>query len=262
MKKIIRIFPKSLRLRLKILLNISPMKELNLEKLSIIRNIQKEKLLEHDILEKLIMDCGLNDDELFNYPEKLHKYCGNGLLIWQYPNQLSKYLIHLSKYKIESYLEIGVKHGGTFILTNEFLKRFNIIHKSIAVDLHPVKGLNIYKQKNKEVKIFVTDSHSKSFGKFVQNNSPLDLVLIDGDHSYEGCKSDFELLKDNAKIIVLHDIVGSGVPGVGKVWTEIKLKYNKLYNFYEFTEQYEDVIKSTNKTWLGIGVAVKKEYEI
>jgi cephalosporin hydroxylase len=262
MKRIVRIIPKHFRNKLKDYLNISPMKELDLEKIKKIRNLEKENLTNTDILENLITNVGLNDDEIFNYPQKLHQYCGKGLFIWQYPNQLSKYLIHLSKYKIHSYLEIGVKHGGTFIFTNEFLKRFNVMSKSIAVDLFQVKGLNMYKSSNKEVEIKVVDSHSSSFAKFINNQNHIDLVLIDGDHSYEGCKSDFELLKDHANIIVFHDIVGGGVPGVIRLWNEIKSKYPFEYNFYEYIDQYDEVVKNTGNSWLGIGLAVRKQYDI
>ncbi len=38
-----------------------------------------------------------------------------------------------------------------------------------------------------------------------------DLVLIDGDHSYIGVRDDFLLMRDRARIIVLHDIVNDAV---------------------------------------------------
>ncbi len=62
------------------------------------------KKLEFDLLPSL----GLNNENLREFPEELYPYCGRGLLHWQYPNQFSKYLVLLSKLRIERYLEIGV----------------------------------------------------------------------------------------------------------------------------------------------------------
>jgi hypothetical protein len=76
----------------------------------------------------------------------------------------------------------------------------------------------------------------------------LDLILIDGDHSYEGVKKDFDTLKNNARIIVFHDIASCVCPGVVRFWNEIKALYPG--QTVEFTEQYEDVAGS----YLGIGV--------
>src|SRR5438045_1902366 len=75
--------------------------------------LEDARLLETDLLPQL----GLNNERLNEFPVALYEHTGNGLLYWQYPNQFSKYLVHLSKYKIESYFEIGVRHGGTFIIT-------------------------------------------------------------------------------------------------------------------------------------------------
>lgn len=85
-----------------------------------------------------------------------------------------------------------------------------------------------------------------------------DLCLIDGDHSYEGVKADFNTMKDNANVLVFHDTVSSVCPGVIQFWQELKDQYQETYYFYDFTEQYDEVVKNTGNTYLGIGVAVRK----
>ncbi|MER3498603.1 MAG: hypothetical protein C4308_08210 [Chitinophagaceae bacterium] len=60
------------------------------------------------------------------------------------PNQFSKYLVKLSQYTIHSYFGIGVRHGGTFIITIEYLNRFNQIKKAIGVDIDYSTGLKQY----------------------------------------------------------------------------------------------------------------------
>jgi len=65
-------------------------------------------------------------------PDELYQFCGRGLHYWQYPNQFSKYLVRLSQFKVESYLEIGVRHGGTFVITVEYLSRFHPLKCAIG----------------------------------------------------------------------------------------------------------------------------------
>jgi hypothetical protein len=58
----------------------------------------------------------------------------------------------------------------------------------------------------------------------------------------------------HARIMVLHDIVSDPVPGVGRVWREIKQTYGDRFAYLEFTEQYPE-LASEGKSFLGIGVA-------
>lgn len=248
-----------LKTAIKNLLQLSPTKELDIERVKLIREVPLESLRDQAAMSDLLCKLGLNDEELFNFPEFLYPYCGNGLHSWQYPVQLSRYLIKLSEYKISSYLEIGAKHGGTFIITTEYLQRFNKLKSATAVDLFPIKGVNRYKKLNPAVTSLAVNSQSKQFMHFVENNGPFDLAFIDGDHSYEGCLSDFRTMKDHARMLVFHDIVGMGVPGVIKVWEEIKTQHADEFDFFEFVEQYDEVVQKTGKTWLGIGLAVKKK---
>ncbi len=90
-------------------------------------------------------------------------------------------------------------------------------------------------------------------------NKNFDLCFIDGDHSYEGVLNDYNLFKDKCKIYVFHDIVNEVCPGVIKLWNELKKNNEDKFNFYEFVEQYDDVLKATNKKYLGIGVAIVKD---
>jgi hypothetical protein len=78
-------------------------------------------------------------------------------------------------------------------------------------------------------------------------NHDIDLVFIDGEHSYSGVKKDFEVsLNFNAKYIVFHDIKSYVCPGVVEFWNEIKTQYKS----YEYIDQYDTV----NGEFLGIGL--------
>ena len=126
----------------------------------------------------------------------------------------------------------------------------------MAKELNKSMGIVVNCLRNKETEFWKTDSKSHSFKKYMENNF-FDLVLIDGDHSYEGVKNDYEYIKDRAKIVVLHDIVNNAAEGVVKFWNELK-KDKEKYDFFEFKDQYEEVVQKTGSTFLGIGVAIKK----
>lgn len=228
---------------------------MDLERIKYIKESKLEDLQNNDYLENLIIKLGFNTEILREQP-KIVKDNGGGLLIWQYPNQFSKYLCLLSKHKIESYIEIGCRWGGTFVLTTEYLKIFNNINKSVAIDIIDSPVLN-YCMSNDKTEFIKVNSQSSEFINYI-NNEYFDLIFIDGDHSYNGVKNDYEISKNSGKIFVFHDIVNNVCPGVVRFWNELKNNENDTYDFFEFTEQYDDVWFATRQKFLGIGVAIKK----
>lgn len=250
--KMINLIPKlkNMKIRLINLSYINLIREKNLNFLS------NNKLLESELLPKL----GLNDESLFVYPKDLYSFCGIGLFSWQYPNQFSKFLIQLSKFKIKSYLEIGTRHGGTFIIIIEYLNKFTPIKYAIGVDIGFFPSLIKYKKINPRINFIQIDSQSSKFESFIRNSSGFDLVLIDGNHDEMACRNDFNTIKNKANIIAFHDIVNDYWPSVKKIWNEIKINYSAEYIFFEYSDQYESVTKRTGQSFLGIGIAVKKTY--
>ena len=228
---------------------------LDLTRINFIKESNLEDLKNDIYLEDLIVKLGFNNEILIEQPQ-IVKENGGGLLIWQYPNQFSKYLCLLNQQKIQSYIEIGCRWGGTFVLTNEYLKIFNNVIKSVAVDVIDSPVLN-YCLKNKESQFIKINSQSQEFTNYMNDNY-FDLIFIDGDHSYTGVKNDYEISKNSGKIFVFHDIVSDVCPGVVNFWNELKTNEGNTYNFFEFTEQYDDVWNNTHQKFLGIGVAIKK----
>lgn len=224
------------------------------------KNTNQSLLIDESYLEKnLILQLGLNNENLSEQPSELSEHFGAGLgiRIWQYPNQFSKYMVQISKYseKINSYLEIGCRHGGTYILTTEFLRTLNKNFKSsVAVDIIDANDLlKKYIEKTSEASFLNLNSGSLQFKQFINNNF-FDLIFIDGDHSYDFVKNDAEITRDFCNIQVFHDTVNEACPGVGVYWTEIKNTHSHLYDFYDFDDQYDSVQGS----YLGIGVAIRK----
>ena len=195
-------------------------------------------------LEDVLPRLGLADDVPLVIPEHLRPFMGTGLRHWQYPNQFAPYLAFLATLDIDSYLEIGVRHGGTFLITTEVLKP----RRAVAVDIDRVPALA-----GREV--VQADSRSRRFKRLAQSTT-WDLVLIDGNHAYEAVRSDIATVIDHANVIALHDIVDQASPGVRRAWAE--LKSDDRFDFHEFTAQYPEVVERVGSTVLGIGVAVRQ----
>jgi predicted O-methyltransferase YrrM len=85
--------------------------------------------------------------------------------------------------------------------------------------------------------------------KDVLGGSPIDFLFIDGDHTYEGVKRDFELYSPLVKkggIIAFHDIAVHPEKlkcFVNVFWDELKKDY-----------KYQEFIEDKNQGWGGIGV--------
>jgi cephalosporin hydroxylase len=237
----------------------SAARPLDVSRLALVRDASLAELRDADFLEhRLIPALGLNDEGFEQIPAELHRHCGAGLRCWQYPSQLAGYLVLLSRLGIRSYLEIGVRHGGTFVLTVEYLRRFHPLMEAVAVDLGDSASLREYAAATEGVRFLQADSHSADFRAFVASRAAFDLALIDGDHTAEGCWQDFELLREKAAVLAFHDIVSDAVPGVGEVWRRVRAECAETHEFHEFTAQYESLHRRTGKRFLGLGVAVPR----
>lgn len=195
-------------------------------------------------LESILPTLGMNDEKLNQMPSHLKEYYGIGVKFWQYPNQFSQYLKKLSTYDIKSYLEIGSRWGGTFIITTEILRLKNKDLKSYACDIIPMSNILTQYSDFADFK-YVNKSSFEIVKSDVDNQ--VDLILVDGFHSYNAVKKDFETsLTFNPKYVALHDIFSDACPDVVRFWNEIK----NDYKYYEYVDQYDNV----DGRFLGIGL--------
>lgn len=162
-------------------------------------------------------------------------------------------------------LEIGTKLGGVFyVLCN--LSKPNGIKISLDLQGGPYGGWilgghaylgqvlknrnNYFKKQFKNVYMLNANSHDKNTEQKIRTilgNKKLDILFIDGDHTYEGVKQDFYIYSRfvrNGGSIILHDINDS------KFHQEKNVGVYKLWN--ELTgEKYEFNMHSH---WGGIGI--------
>ena len=183
-------------------------------------------------------------------------------LFW--PKQVKEELLMLVKVLVEikpqNIVEIGTAGGGTlFIMTK--LAQDNAKVMSIYLPQGRFGGgypewkskfYSSFANKTQQIKLLRSDSHQQAtFNECVQffGNSKLDVLFIDGDHTYEGVKQDYELYKPLVRdggIIVFHDIVlhpKNAECEVQIFWEEIKQDY-----------EYEELVHDWDQKWAGIGV--------
>lgn len=218
-----------------------------------IRSENIEKLQDPSYLEyKFLPELGLNDRHLHQYPSQLHAYCGVGIASWQYPNQFSHYLHFLSTQNIKSYAEIGCHKGGTFIVTVEYLSRFNEIESCLAVDNWHRTQMEEYSKLRSGVVYMSKSSQSEEF-KGAIGSQRWDLALIDGDHSYSGAAQDFDAVRPHADLVAFHDIRNVLCPGTQQLWADIKDSYS-TDRLYEWCEQYDEVLLRIRGSVMGLGL--------
>jgi predicted O-methyltransferase YrrM len=148
-------------------------------------------------------------------------------------------------------LEIGVAQAGTTFLLKENLPSLEQII-GIDVNLHNVFKLEAFNKRGCKLQFFEGSSRDEDILSAVKTSlagDKLDLLFIDGDHSYSGVKSDFEryrhLVADGG-LIAFHDICSdyqsrhnisthTYAGDVPKFWQELK----SCYDHREFVEDYD-----------------------
>ena len=225
---------------------------IDLSRVALLRDATLDQLANPAELERLLPEIGLNDEAIAEFPAELRARCGHGLRIWQYPAQFSKYLVQLSRLQVRSYLEIGIRHGGSFVATAEYLERFHPLEFAIGVDIIPCPSMATYQVQNPKADFWCINARAPEFVARLDRIGPIDLVFIDSHHEEEQCRAEIEMLAGRARMLAFHDIVNVGCPGIGRVWDD--LKRSPSYTTFEYADQYGDL-----GPFMGIGLAVKKE---
>jgi predicted O-methyltransferase YrrM len=182
------------------------------------------------------------------------------------PAQVRKEITDLLKFldsiKLKTVFEIGTMNGGTLFLFSRIASKDAVL---ISVDLPWAKfGYGYLKCKIPMYESFVmpgqklhllrANSHELStLNKLKQilNGKKVDFLFLDGDHTYNGVKKDFEMYSPIVRkggIIAFHDIAPHP-PETGcdvyRFWNEVKKKH---------PESCREFVEDRKQGWAGIGI--------
>jgi predicted O-methyltransferase YrrM len=184
---------------------------------------------------------------------KAFNYAGISVQSWQIPSEIAGLLRKLEAEPPHTVLEIGTANGGTLFLLTRVAAPDALL---ISVDLrrgqfgggYPAWRAPLYRSfagEAQRVELVVGDSHEPRTGQRVRrllDGRALDLLFIDGDHSYEGVRQDFAdyaPLVRSGGLIAFHDIVPSGPGkhgdpgGVPTFWSELKTTHSDVTELVE-----------------------------
>lgn len=157
-------------------------------------------------------------------------------------------------------LEIGTGRGGSTYFLTKLAGENSLV---VTVDAEPKASTAVSlfgRQPGQTVRALTGSSHDPATVEKVARiigDTPVDLLYIDGDHTYEGVKKDFELYKKFCgpdTVAVFHDIipdhgVTKGIETeawtgeVYKFWAELKASY-----------RHEEIVEDHDQNGFGIGV--------
>lgn len=195
--------------------------------------------------------------------ERLFQFACDVLGPHQKRSEIERFLQFAATRNPKIALEIGMAQGGTSFLLKESINTLTLL-VCIDIYLHNVFILEAFNKRGCSLKFLEGSSTEPTIKQSVIDalaGRKLDILFIDGDHSYDGVKADFQSYRDlvaDGGLIVFHDICddfqtkygihsGNYTGGVPQIWKEVK----DSFEHYEFIDQVD-------QDGFGIGCLVYK----
>lgn len=174
--------------------------------------------------------------------------------------ELTQLLSEVARLRPATIMEIGTHRGGTLYCWSRLLPPdAALVSLDLPADPGDVRTTvaaleKLLASKTQKCAFIRDDSHAPATLEKVKaalGGRPVDFLFIDGDHSYEGVKLDFEMYRGLVRsggLIAFHDIAPNpDVPeyGVAKFWQELK----KTGRAHEFIDPHP-----VGPSGMGIGV--------
>lgn len=223
--------------------------------------------LKKRIADLMIAPAALSDLAALGHDAQIERYIGavcNDLRGFLKPIQnvreLTEFLKRVQRAQPSLVMEIGTAKGGTlFLMSKAAASDATLISCDLPGGLYG-GGYPAWKSKifhrliahPKTLHLVRADSHEKSTRAQIVDllgGRQIDLLFIDGDHTYEGVKHDFMLYRDLVRpggLIGFHDIVVNRFDpdiDVARFWNEAKTDYVT-----------EEIVDDPQQGCLGIGL--------
>lgn len=177
------------------------------------------------------------------------------LLSNQKRTEIIALLERVSQIRPRTVCEIGSDRGGTLGLfasvaaPDASILSLDIKYRPARVAAFPLLAIG-----SQTIRCAEADSHTMAARAIVQEwlgDRSLDFLFIDGDHSYDGVKADYEMYAPFVRpggIVAFHDIVpdfftrfgkktNSNVGEVPRYWSELRTSVNSWEEFVEDRDQ-------------------------
>jgi predicted O-methyltransferase YrrM len=186
------------------------------------------------------------------------RYLGIAVQPYQDKREIVDFMKLVEEITPETVIEVGTGAGGTLFLLTRASKPDAML---VTVDLPPsAVGIGYPKWKERLYLSFARDgqtislvrgnSHEESTASLIREklgNRQVDVLFIDGDHTYDGVKRDFDLyspLVRKGGIVAFHDIVPHPIRKdirVPEFWNEIRKRYRNT-----------EIMKEPHRNGIGI----------
>jgi hypothetical protein len=203
-----------------------------------------------EYLAELLRRVGLEPDSRPIYGEEgIYMNPERGL--WQLPCEFAGMLAFLSRFSLRNILDIGTYRGWTVAVMTAYLHRWNPELRVTTLDPYCLCD---------ETELLgsilpIQFSHETSAAYSGQS---FDFCFIDGDHTFNQVRSDYEHVGRHAQICGFHDINDAYVEegctegGVPAFWRSLCRAEREIADFHEFV-QYP-----VGKRIMGIGLRVQR----
>jgi predicted O-methyltransferase YrrM len=181
---------------------------------------------------------------------------------FQNRSEIARLVERVRELRPERVIEIGTARGGTLFLLSCAASQTATL---VSIDLpagpfgggYPAWKGRLYKRlmgRKQRLVLIRGNSHDNRIldqAMDAVGEKPVDLLFIDGDHSYGGAKADFLRYSRHVReggLIVFHDIIESAYDkaiNVAPLWTEIRSRYDTT-----------EIVESYKQAQFGIGVMV------